>query len=276
MPRRCHVGELFFHVLPILIYSVLLIKRNPNHHFSLISPSHFFPISLISHLHLQNPSSTSYRRCHRNQDVTHKTHCDCDPPHLIPVQTAWTLENAGRRFKGCPICDKDKKCGVYGFLDLELPSDYYKRLLYDLHEENKALKRMNKMSGVMKDSSNRLPNYSNNQMVNDLKDDLTFVKSKLKVYDRLILVVFEYVVFLNLIVLSSDTNKDMNEAPSVASVPKEGPSVVSVPKEGPSIRKKPSVRPELANVTPRPKTGPNVTFTESKHMQVEVFTNKTG
>ncbi|GJZ00672.1 hypothetical protein Tco_0518101 [Tanacetum coccineum] len=141
-------------------------------------------------------------------------------------------------------------CRVYMFLDLELPSDYYKRLVYDLHEENKALKRMNKLSGVMEDSSKRLPNYSNNQMVKDLKDDLTFVKSKLKVYDRLFSVVFVCVVFLNLIILSSDssTDEDMNEGPSVARVPIEGPSVASVPKEGLSITRRPYVGPELAKV----------------------------
>ncbi|GJR45923.1 L-arabinokinase-like protein [Tanacetum coccineum] len=55
-----------------------------------------------------------------------------------------------RRFKGCPIRDKGKKCGVYGFLDLELPGEYYKQLVYNLHEENKALKK-NKMCGVMED-----------------------------------------------------------------------------------------------------------------------------
>nr|GEW94701.1 hypothetical protein [Tanacetum cinerariifolium] len=137
---------------------------------------------------MSSSSSTSYRQYNRNQDVTHKTHYDCDPPHPIPVQMAWTLENAGKRFKGCPIRDKDKTYRVHGFFDLELPSDYYKRLVYDLHEKNKALKMINKMSCVMEDSSKRLPNYSNNQIVNDLKDDLTFVKSKLKLYDRLLLV----------------------------------------------------------------------------------------
>ncbi|GJW40614.1 hypothetical protein Tco_0066459 [Tanacetum coccineum] len=102
---------------------------------------------------MSSSSSTSYRRCYsRNQDVTHKTHCDCDPPHPIPVQTSWTIDNPGRRFKGCPIRDKGKKCGVYGFLDLELPGEYYKPLVYNLHEENKALKK-NKMCGVMEDSS---------------------------------------------------------------------------------------------------------------------------
>ncbi|GJX45127.1 reverse transcriptase domain-containing protein [Tanacetum coccineum] len=133
---------------------------------------------------MSSSSSTSYRRYNRNQDVTHKTHCDCDPPHPIPIQTAWTIDNPGRRFRGCPIHDKSKKCGVYGFLDQELPSDYYKSLVYNLHEENKALKKMNKVPGVvMEDSSKGFSNKSNNE--NDLKADLSFVKSKLKVYDRL-------------------------------------------------------------------------------------------
>ncbi|GJY79394.1 hypothetical protein Tco_0485195 [Tanacetum coccineum] len=114
---------------------------------------------------MSSSSSTSYRRCYsRNQDVTHKTHCDCDPPHPIPVQTSWTIDNPGRRFKGCPIRDKGKKCGVYGFLDLELPGEYYKQLVYNLHEENKALKK-NKMCGVMEDSSKGYSNYSINQQM---------------------------------------------------------------------------------------------------------------
>ncbi|GKB36111.1 hypothetical protein Tco_0881053 [Tanacetum coccineum] len=97
---------------------------------------------------MSSSSSTSYRRYNRNQDVTHKTNCECDPPHPILVQTAWTIENP------------------------------------------------------------------------------------------------------DLIVLSSDnsTDKDMNEGPSVAKVPKEGPYVASVPKEGPSIKRRPYVGPELAKV----------------------------
>ncbi|GKE71690.1 hypothetical protein Tco_1529762, partial [Tanacetum coccineum] len=111
---------------------------------------------------------------------------------------------------------------VYRFLDLELPSDYYKWLVYDLHEENKALKRMNKISGVMEDSSKSIA---------------------------------------YLIVLSSDssTDEDMNKGPSVAKVPEEGPSVASVPIEGPSIRKRPYVGPELAKVF---KAGPPPTLLE--------------
>ncbi|GJW48907.1 photosystem I assembly protein Ycf4, chloroplast [Tanacetum coccineum] len=108
---------------------------------------------------MSSSSSSSYRRY--NQDVSNKTHCDCKPPHPIPIQTAWTTDNPGRRFRGCPIRDKSKKCGVYGFLDLELPSDYYKGLVYSLHEENKALKRMNRMPvGVMDGTSGVVSNNS--------------------------------------------------------------------------------------------------------------------
>ncbi|GKC21707.1 hypothetical protein Tco_1023857, partial [Tanacetum coccineum] len=53
--------------------------------------------------------------------------------------------------KDAPFETKEKKYGVYGFLDLELPGEYYKQLVYNLHEENKALKK-NKMCGVMEDS----------------------------------------------------------------------------------------------------------------------------
>ncbi|GKF12017.1 hypothetical protein Tco_0049943 [Tanacetum coccineum] len=46
---------------------------------------------------MSSSSYTSYREDNRNQDVTHKTHCECEPPHLIPVQVAWTLENPGEQ-----------------------------------------------------------------------------------------------------------------------------------------------------------------------------------
>ncbi|GJV70512.1 hypothetical protein Tco_1490507 [Tanacetum coccineum] len=112
-------------------------------------------------------SSTSYRRYNRNQDVTRRTHCDCDPPHPIPIQIAWTIDNPGRRFRECLIRDKSKKCGVYGFLDLELPGDYYKSLVYNLHEENKALKKMNKVPGVVMEDSNIIVLSSDSEDVND-------------------------------------------------------------------------------------------------------------
>ncbi|GJR33972.1 hypothetical protein Tco_1209656 [Tanacetum coccineum] len=101
---------------------------------------------------------------------------------------------------------------------------------------------MNKMSGCMEESSKGLSNYLNNQqMVNDLKDDLTFVKSKLKLYDR----------FNDIIDLSSDS-EDINEGPSKGKIPKEdineGPSKGKLPPLGSSARPRPEVGPELAKL----------------------------
>ncbi|GKD37361.1 hypothetical protein Tco_1257568 [Tanacetum coccineum] len=112
---------------------------------------------------MSSSSSSSYRRY--NQDVSNKTHCDCKPPHPIPIQTAWTTDNPG---------------------DLKLPSDYYKGLVYSLHEENKALKRMNMMPvGVMDGTSGVVSNNSFGEK--HLKSEFTFIKSKFKIYDRIFL-----------------------------------------------------------------------------------------
>nr|GEV21431.1 hypothetical protein [Tanacetum cinerariifolium] len=73
---------------------------------------------------------------------------------------------------------------------------------------------MNKMPGVvMKDSSKGFSNKSNNE--NDLKANLSFVKSELKVYDRLF------------------DSEDVNDGPSKGKVPKDvndGPSKGKFPK----------------------------------------------
>ncbi|GJX34321.1 hypothetical protein Tco_0245878 [Tanacetum coccineum] len=211
---------------------------------------------------MSSSSSTSYRRCYsRNQDVTHKTHCDCDPPHPIPVQTSWTIDNPGRRFKGCPIRDKGKKCGVYGFLDLELPGEYYKQLVYNLHEENKALKK-NKMCGVMEDSSKGYSNYSiNQQMVKDLKADLTFVKSKLKVYDRLLAInIGTLIPFIaevdqqdgkgkEIIVISSSSEATSdNQSEGKVTKVNEGSSKRKFPPLGPAERPRLEVTPHVAKI----------------------------
>ncbi|GKB71863.1 zinc finger, GRF-type containing protein [Tanacetum coccineum] len=62
-----------------------------------------------------------------------RSHCKCG--HRLTVKTSWTKENPGKRFIACPIYDKSKKCGVYQIFDEELPSDYYRELLYDLHSK---------------------------------------------------------------------------------------------------------------------------------------------
>ncbi|GJU80260.1 hypothetical protein Tco_1282625 [Tanacetum coccineum] len=48
--------------------------------------------------------------------------------------------------------DKDTKCSVYGFLDEELPSKYYNKLLYNLYVENKSLKQSLRNRDNLEDS----------------------------------------------------------------------------------------------------------------------------
>ncbi|GJV78317.1 hypothetical protein Tco_1509901 [Tanacetum coccineum] len=83
-------------------------------------------------------SSRSYRIIYTKEEILRMTHCKCEIP--IYQQVAWTPTNQGRRFKGFPTYDADKKCGVYDFIDDELPSKYYKELFYKLHMENKELR----------------------------------------------------------------------------------------------------------------------------------------
>lgn len=87
-------------------------------------------------MYSSSSSSRSYRRNHHDfYDVANMTHCKCYPtPYPLIERVAWTPTNPGRRFRKCP----KSACGVYGFLDPELPSQYYIDLLYREHKEKEA------------------------------------------------------------------------------------------------------------------------------------------
>ncbi|GJX75479.1 hypothetical protein Tco_0314074 [Tanacetum coccineum] len=102
---------------------------------------------------MKSCSSSSRSIRYSPQDVENLTHCDCKPPHAIYEQIVWTLKNPQRIFKGCPVRDKTKECNVYGFLDVELPSQYYKELLFNLYHENKQLKGILKKSDQVRASN---------------------------------------------------------------------------------------------------------------------------
>ncbi|GKD25281.1 hypothetical protein Tco_1231495, partial [Tanacetum coccineum] len=53
----------------------------------------------------------------------------------LTVQTAKTRKNSGKRFLTC------SKCKVYDFLDDDLPSEYYKELLYGMFQNKKQSKK---------------------------------------------------------------------------------------------------------------------------------------
>ncbi|GJR91508.1 hypothetical protein Tco_0215519 [Tanacetum coccineum] len=108
------------------------------------------------------------------------------------MQVAWIITNPGRRFKGCPIFDEDAKCNFYGFFDDELPSDYHKQLFFQLHEENKMLK---KNMGKNKKKFNSSHEGCILEM-GELKEDLTLIKSKLHMYDKVVVVLVILVAFV--------------------------------------------------------------------------------
>ncbi|GJW02307.1 mitochondrial import inner membrane translocase subunit TIM13 [Tanacetum coccineum] len=92
--------------------------------------------------------------------------------------------------------DEDEKCHFYGFFDDELPSDYYKKLFFNLHEENKMLK---KNLGKNMYKNKKKPNNSDEGCIlemGELKDDLTLIKSKLQMYDKVVVVLVILVAFV--------------------------------------------------------------------------------
>ncbi|PWA58602.1 hypothetical protein CTI12_AA398290 [Artemisia annua] len=72
--------------------------------------------------------------------------------------------------------EKYKKCGYYEFFDDDLPSDYYRELLYDEHQK---VKRGNQRNEMQEDIE--VLTMEKNQLVHEL----SCTRSKLELYDRL-------------------------------------------------------------------------------------------
>lgn len=80
--------------------------------------------------------------------------------------------------------DLETKCGLYGFIDPELPSKYYKDLLYKMYVENNKCKgKTSKVSG--KEEPNK-------QLVK-MNEELIFINSRLNLLSRV-------VVFLSVVI----------------------------------------------------------------------------
>ncbi|GKA31517.1 hypothetical protein Tco_0717822 [Tanacetum coccineum] len=76
-------------------------------------------------------SPSRFNSRYADEDVATKSHYSCKIPLPLKVQVAWTNTNPGRRFKECSM----RKCGLYGFINDELPSQYYKDLLLHQYAE---------------------------------------------------------------------------------------------------------------------------------------------
>ncbi|GJY26788.1 hypothetical protein Tco_0401514 [Tanacetum coccineum] len=87
----------------------------------------------------------------------------------MPSWTSSESRNPSKRFVTC------SKCNVYDFLDDDLPSEYYKELLYGMFQKQKQSKKhMNyeQVINVLAMEKSRL------------EEELRATKSKLKLYDR--------------------------------------------------------------------------------------------
>ncbi|GKE21009.1 hypothetical protein Tco_1432521 [Tanacetum coccineum] len=101
--------------------------------------------------------------------ISGRVECFCKCSRQLTVQTIKTRKNPGKRFVTC------SKCKVYDFLDDDLPSKYYKKLLYEMFQNKKQSKK----------------HMDYEQVINVLameksicEEELRATNSKLKLYDR--------------------------------------------------------------------------------------------
>lgn len=156
---------------------------------------------------MPSSSSCSYRsRRYTLEELLDKTHCDCDPPLPVEERVSWSTGNPGRRYKACPIyvstclincyCYKNtlfsfthvcihyfvrtkKKCGFYGFIDPELPSAYYKDLLFKMYVGNYRLNGQTSKETGKDDPNNQLA------MV-EMKEEIVSIKSTITLLTRVV------------------------------------------------------------------------------------------
>lgn len=86
--------------------------------------------------------------------------------------------------------DKRKKCGFYEFFDDDLPSDYYRELLFDEHEK---VKRGLQRTEMQEDID--VLTMEKNQLLHEL----TCTKSKLQLYDRLFLILIVVIIIFSVV-----------------------------------------------------------------------------
>ncbi|KAJ9556858.1 hypothetical protein OSB04_011472 [Centaurea solstitialis] len=105
---------------------------------------------------------------------------------MMQVRTSWTNSNPGRRFISCPNYGSDRRCRKFKFLDVELPNEYYKDLMFQQHMQVRKLERDNQLEHCEAVCSENMR----------LMDELKVSKAKVQAYDRLLMVLIVVVVCL--------------------------------------------------------------------------------
>ncbi|KAJ9552559.1 hypothetical protein OSB04_016604, partial [Centaurea solstitialis] len=112
-------------------------------------------------------SASSNRKTTGLARVSSNLYCYCGDK--VKVRTSWTKTNPGRRFVGCP----NYNCKMFQFVDEELPSPYYKELLFDLHTQCSAFGKEKKL---------KHDEVTESEIVK-MMEDLSYTKAKIKLYD---------------------------------------------------------------------------------------------
>ena len=85
--------------------------------------------------------------------------------------------------------DSKRKCGVYRFLDQELPSDYYKQLLFEIHENLEAFKMKENLAAIEELGETRME-------VLQVWEELKIKKANIKIYEKICFVLLVVVMLL--------------------------------------------------------------------------------
>nr|XP_043630453.1 uncharacterized protein LOC122601779 [Erigeron canadensis] len=113
-------------------------------------------------------------------------YCQCGTK--MRIFTSWTRKNPGRRFVKCRNI-KTRSCTSFNFIDDELPSEYYKDLFYELHEEAK-----NSVGSAEQQED------SNLQMLQAMKE-LTLPKPKSNDIDKVFYLLIGVIAILSIVIV---------------------------------------------------------------------------
>ena len=104
--------------------------------------------------------------------------CNCN--RHLRVQTSTSRANPGKRYVKCDLCR------VYEFLDDDLPSQYYKDLVFGFYQRQRGMDNGPMIEALALEKS-RLEEELNTTK-SRLEDELKSRKAKLELYDKLFMV----------------------------------------------------------------------------------------
>lgn len=129
-------------------------------------------------------SSSSAQSCLIGGKIEH--FCKCN--RQLRLQTSTTRTNPGKRYVKC------SDCRVYEFLDDDLPSQYYKDLVYGFFQRQKGMDTAPMIEALALEKSRLEDELKATK--SRLEDELKARKSKLELYDRLFMIMLGFLCLI--------------------------------------------------------------------------------